>query len=76
MANNVKENIMVLAFPRDEFKRDELNKLNDKELFDLAVSYSHIEIWPTLLAFQYASNSGIVDINNYWIYFKEKGKKG
>ena len=75
MANNVKENIMVLAFPRDEFKRDELNNLNDKELFDLAVSYSHIEIWPTLLAFQYTSNSGIVDMNNYWIYFKEKGKK-
>jgi len=75
MANSI-ENIMVLGFPRDEFKRDELNSLNDKELFDLAVSYSHIQIWPTLLAFQYASNSGIVDINNYWIYFKEKGKKG
>ena len=73
MANNI-ENIMVLGFPRDEFKRDELNRLNDKELFDLAVSYSHINIWPTLLAFQYAFNSGIVD--NYWIYFRERGKKG
>lgn len=70
----MKESIMVLAFPRDEFKRDELDKLNDEELFDLAVSYSHIEIWSTLQAFQHAFNSGIV--GNYWIYFKEKGKKG
>lgn len=70
---NLKENILVMAFPADEFKRDELDMMPDKELVDLACSYSHIKIWPALTLFQSALNSGLVDTNNYWIYFKEKG---
>ena len=62
-----------MAFPADEFKRGELDIMPDKELVDLACSYSRIKIWPTLTTFQTALNSGLMDTNNYWIYFKEKG---
>ena len=68
---DVKQNIMVVAFPVDDFDRNDLTMKTDKELHTLAKNHGLL-MWPTVLAFQYALNCDLVDTENNWIYFVDK----
>ena len=68
---DVKQNIMVVAFPVDDFDKKDLNMKTDKELRTL-VKHHGLLMWPTVLAFQNALNRDLVDTENNWIYFVDK----
>ena len=67
----IKEKIMVVAFPVDDFDRNDLAMKTDKELHTLAKNHGLL-MWPTVLAFQHALNCDLADTENNWIYFVDK----
>ena len=68
----MKENIMVLAFPVDDFDRKELDNMTDAELLALAEEDKSVLRWKGLSIFQDALNNDSVDTDNRWIYFVAK----
>ena len=68
----MKDNIMVFAFPVDEFDREKLDKMTDAELLALAEEEKSVLRWKGLSLFQDALNNDSVDTDNRWIYFVAK----
>ena len=68
----MKDNIMVFAFPVDDFDRKKLDNMTDAELLALAEEDKSVLRWKGLSLFQDALNNDSVDTDNRWIYFVAK----
>ena len=62
-------NVRVVALPIDQYDRDYLNSLSDRELSDVALAEGDSDIYVSLLEFQERLNNDEVDTENKWIYF-------
>ena len=64
-----KLNVRVVALPIDQYDRDYLSSLSDRELSEVALAEGDSDIYESLLEFQERLNNDEVDTENKWIYF-------
>ena len=62
-------NVRVIGFPKENYDKETLDKLNDRELSDWALADGDTFIYVDLREFQNEVNNTSIDVNNYWIYF-------
>ena len=65
-------NVRVMGFPKENYDKETLDKLSDRELSDWALADGDTQIWGSLTEFQddlHLNGAGrnIIDLN--WIYF-------
>ena len=70
MDKNIK--VRVMGFPKENYDKETLDKLTDKELSEWALADGDTQIWGTLNEFQSdlhlkGAGRNIIDLN--WIYF-------
>lgn len=62
-------NVRVVGLPIEQYDREWLNTLSDRELSDTALAEGDSEIYSSLAEFQEALNNDNVDTENKWFYF-------
>jgi hypothetical protein len=62
-------NVRVMGFPKENYDKETLDKLSDRELSDWALADGDTFIYVDLREFQNEVNNTSIDVNNYWIYF-------
>ena len=62
-------NVRVMGFPKENYDKEWLDTLNDRERSDAALAEGDSEIYLSLSEFQEALNNNKVDTENKWFYF-------
>ena len=62
-------NVRVMGFPKENYDKETLDKLKDKELSDWALADGDTAIFTDLEQFQEALNNDNVGTENKWFYF-------
>lgn len=62
-------NVRVVGLPVEQYDKEWLNTLSDRELSDTALAEGDSEIYLSLAEFQEALNNDNVDTENKWFYF-------
>ena len=62
-------NVRVVGLPIEQYDKEWLDTLSDRELSDTALAEGDSEIYLSLAEFQKALNNDNVDTENKWFYF-------